>query len=207
VTALRRFDETMKMVMKGHARARLDRVLSHKLMGHLFPDLMPALESAEDEGLMNMLWASMGNTDDRIAAGKPTTPAFLFAVLLWPGLQVHSAQNPEQGMKPLPAAERAADRVISRQVSRIAIPRRFSVPMREIWSLQPRFSSRQGKRAQRLYAHPRFRAAYDFLLLRAVADPRLQELADYWTDLQELEPEQRSELLRSPNQKRASGGA
>lgn len=206
VPAARLFDESLKLFMKGHAQASFERLIQHNLLRHLFPDLVPALNNASDEGLMDMLNASMANTDSRIAVGKPTTPAFLFAVLLWPALQQRTARNRDKGMKPIPAAEHAADRVISRQVGQIAIPRRFSVPMREIWSLQSRFTSRRGKRAQRLYAHPRFRAAYDFLLLRAVADPSLMELADYWTDLQELSPEERQDLLSSPGQRR-SGGA
>lgn len=206
VPAARLFDESLKLFMKGHADASFTQLLKHNLLGHLFPDIVAALNGADDDGLMNMQRAAMANTDERIRIGKPTTPAFLFAVLLWPGLLVQTARNREQGMKPIPAAELAADRVISRQVNQIAIPRRFSVPMREIWSLQSRFTSRQGKRAQRLYSHPRFRAAYDFLLLRAVADPPLQELADYWTDLQELNPDQRRDLLTAPSQRRVAGG-
>ncbi len=207
VPAARLFDESLKLFMKGHSQASFDRLMKHNLLGHLFPDLVPALDAAPDEGLMAMMNASMANTDERIAIGKPTTPAFLFAVLLWPGLQQRAARNQQNGMKPLPAAELAADRVISRQVGQIAIPRRFSVPMREIWSLQGRFKSRRGKRAQRLYAHPRFRAAYDFLLLRAVADPSLNELAEYWTKLQELPSDERQQWLSSPPNRRSGGSS
>ncbi len=205
VPAARLFDESLKLFMKGHAAASYRSLDQHDLLRHLFPDTVPALEVADNNGLQRMLAEAMANTDERIRVGKPTTPAFLFGVLLWPALERQAAANRQQGMKPLPAAELAADKVISRQVSRISIPRRFSVPMREIWSLQPRFNSRQGKRAQRLYNHPRFRAAYDFLLLRAVADPRLQNLADWWTELQELDPDERRERLRSPAQRRAAG--
>ena len=79
---------------------------------------------------------------------------------------------------------------------RVSLPRRFSTPMREIWEMQPRLEQRDGKRPSRLVTHPRFRAAYDFLVLRAEAGEVDQELADWWTRLQELDPEeQRREVL------------
>ncbi len=92
----------------------------------------------------------------------------------------------------------AADSVISRQIRRVAVPKRFTVPMREIWAMQPRFTQRSGKRPLRLLVHPRFRAAYDFLLLRNAAGEPLQELCDWWTELQTAQgPDQETMISRT----------
>jgi poly(A) polymerase len=123
------------------------------------------------------------------------TPAFLFATMLWPALHGRAMELEEQGQKPYEAIHAAADWIISRQVKTTAIPRRFSAQMREIWALQMRFERRQGKRVKRLMAHPRFRAAYDFLLLRAVEDQSLEDSAKWWTQAQELSPGDLDDLI------------
>ena len=135
---------------------------------------MPALRdwstSSVDAGAQGL-----ENTDNRIHEDKPVTPAFLFAVLLWEPVRLRGAVAGGRG-GPYQAVQRAGGEVVARQVQRIALPRRFSTPMQEIWGLQSRFLQTRGKRPQRLLTHPRFRAAYDFLLLRArsgEADPEL----------------------------------
>jgi poly(A) polymerase len=90
-------------------------------------------------------------------------------------------------MHPVEAQMRAADEVLREEQRHVSIPKRFSFPMREIWSMQPRFARRQGKNAAKLFEHKRFRAAYDFLLLRAQAGEESQELADWWTRYQEID--------------------
>ena len=92
---------------------------------------------------------------------------------------------------------------MARQILRVAIPKRFSIPAREIWQMQPRFEMRRGSAPQRLMAHPRFRAAYDFLLLRARAGEAPQELADWWTAAQAGQPlEAAPDALEAPPRKR-----
>ncbi|MEM9531974.1 MAG: polynucleotide adenylyltransferase PcnB [Pseudomonadota bacterium] len=209
VPAARLFDENLKLLMKGHA-AESYRLLQHyDLFSHLYVDSAAAL--AADDSWQPMLAAAMRNTDERIAQSRPTTPAFLFAVLLWPGQVAQVKALRDEGMKPGEAAQVAADQVISRQVSRIAIPRRFSVPLREIWSLQSRFRFRRGKRAHRLFSHPRFRAAYDFLLLRTEADANLKDDARWWTELQEVDIDERRERMNAgggkPRRRRRPDGA
>jgi poly(A) polymerase len=115
---------------------------------------------------------------------KSVTPTFLFAVLLWPAI-LRALDTPDGPLPEDPALLlEASDKVISRQLSRIALPKRFSLPLRELILLQTRFERRSGRRALRLLEHPRFRAAYDFLLLRAAAGEADAELAQWWTDLQ-----------------------
>jgi poly(A) polymerase len=113
------------------------------------------------------------------------TPAFLFAVLLWEPVRRRSDELQASGTAPYQAVQQAAAELLARQVQRVALPRRFSTPMQEIWALQSRFGNTRGRRPQRLLAHPRFRAAYDFMLLRTAAGEADPELATWWTALQD----------------------
>jgi poly(A) polymerase len=191
----RLFEEVLKLFMGGYA-SECFRLLNHYgLYTQLFPDSGAMLESEAGVGAKRMIEAALENTDQRVAKGKPVTPAFLFATMLWPAMHSRALDLEKEGLRPYDALHQAADWVIGRQVSRTAIPRRFSTPMREIWVLQSRFSRTQGKRVKRLMAHPRFRAAYDFLLLRAVEDNELETSAKWWTRAQELSPGELSKLI------------
>src|SRR5690606_3745311 len=142
-------------------------------------------------------------TDERVRADKSVTPTFLFAVLMWPSIrQAFEKLRPEQGAE-VPALLAACDQVTARQQARVAVPKRFTLPLREIVGLQPRFEFREGRRALRLLDHPRFRAAYDFLLLRAAAGEVDQELAQWWTDVQSLSPEERVARVEQGGEARA----
>ncbi|MEW8396900.1 MAG: polynucleotide adenylyltransferase PcnB, partial [Candidatus Thiodiazotropha sp.] len=122
---------------------------------------------------------------------KSVTPAFLFAVLLWEPVRLGYEALLKQDEQPIEALQSAASDVLSGQSRHISIPKRFSYPMRDIWQLQPRFQQRQGKKPYRLLTHPRFRAAYDFLLLRAEAGEVETELAKWWTDFQQANSQQK----------------
>ncbi|HZY34033.1 MAG TPA: polynucleotide adenylyltransferase PcnB, partial [Rhodanobacter sp.] len=128
----------------------------------------------------------LANTDARIAEDKSVTPAFLFAVLLWGEVRDVAHQLIGRGVEGNEAWARAAGQVVGEQCQRVAIPRRFTFTMEEIWSLQPRFEQIQRKRVFRLLAHPRFRAAFDFLLLRAGESPAMRELGQWWAHAQQL---------------------
>ena len=189
----RLFDEVLKLFLSGQATRSLDRLLHYRLFSALFPDAgRVALASDSNR---RMLADAMANTDQRVAEDKPVTPAFLFAVLLWGPMRERAAQLEAEGMVAHEAIVEAGEWITSRQVSHTAIPRRFSIPMREIWQMQPRFEQPVGRKAMRLMEHPRFRAAYDFLLLRAVEDPSLEPLAAEWTKLQAMNPNQLRESL------------
>jgi poly(A) polymerase len=145
------------------------------------------------------------NTDERIVADKPVTPAFLFAALLWPAYCRELAVLQKQGVDANVAQQRAADRVTLHQAERIALPRRFSLPMQEIWLLQPRFTQRIRKRVFRLLAHPRFRAAFDFLELRMSGAPEVAEDVAFWREAQAQSPELLAERLVSNKPARGEG--
>ena len=132
---------------------------------------------------------TMRNTDERIHAGKSVTPYFFLAALLWPPLVRIQKEFEAKGMAPHPALQKAADRVLAQQIQSTAIPKRFSIPMREIWEMQLRLARTQSRKAEDLLTHPRFRAAYDFVLLREQSGENLNGIGGFWTRLQQEHPD------------------
>ena len=184
----RLFDESLKMFLSGNGLKSF-RTLEHcGLLKFLFPATARALKRG-DAALRSLVERGLANTDARIHEDKSVTPAFLFAVLLWGEVRDVAEQAIERGQDSNEAWARAATKVVSEQCQRVAIPRRFTFTMEEIWSLQPRFEQVQRKRVFRLMAHPRFRAAFDFLLLRADESVAIRELGQWWTHAQQLPPE------------------
>jgi poly(A) polymerase len=192
VPPARLFDEVQKLMLAGHAVASFDWLARLDLLAHLLPDTSAVLAQAPGSSAERLVQLGLANTDARVRADKPVTPTFLFAVLLWPaiarGAGVEGGRLPEDPQRLLTSC----DEVLARQLRRIALPKRFSLPMRELIALQSRFERRAGRRALRLLEHPRFRAAYDFLLLRAEAGEADPEVAAFWTRLQSLPPDQRT---------------
>ena len=137
------------------------------------------------------------NTDNRIKSSQRVTPAFIYAALLWPSLVKLTEAFKEKGNSTSYSLNKAASEVISRQISITAIPKRFTIPMREIWDLQLQMPRRGGKRAERLSLHRRFRAGYDFILLREQAGENLDNLGEWWTIYQEASIEEREEMSQN----------
>jgi poly(A) polymerase len=189
-SSARLFDESLKMFLAGHGERSFLELERRGLLSALLPDTAIAL-LADTSGLCRtMLLRALANTDARVNADKSVTPAYLFAALLWPAYALELQKLLAEGHELAMAEQRAADRVTLRQMERIALPRRFSVPMHEIWWLQSRFGQRQRKRVMRLLAHPRFRAAFDFLELRAGVVPELAEEFAWWREAQGLAPDE-----------------
>lgn len=184
VPPARLFEEVLKLFLSGHAVASFEKLRQYGLFDVLFPETEEALATQEEEFPHTLVLKGLENTDARVAEGKPVTPAFLFAVLLWEPVRLRWLALQGEDLSPYAALQAAAGDILERQVARVAIPRRFSTPMREIWALQSRFQHTKGKRPKRLAAHPRFRAAYDFLLLRAESGEADSRLAQWWTDFQ-----------------------
>ena len=191
VPPARLFDEVNKMFLSGHAAATFNLLTEMGLLEHLFPDLAEVYAEEPDGPAMKLLRLGLEGTDARVREDKSVTPTFLFAVLLWPAIQRAVAKAPKVAGAEFHELLNACERVTIRQQSRVAVPRRFTLPLREIVALQPRFERREGKRALRLLEHPRFRAAYDFLLLRVAAGDADAELGQWWTDIQTLPAEER----------------
>jgi len=201
VPPARLFDETMKLMLGGGGIASFELLFRLDLLDHLMPDVDAALRAHPQSPGARLLRLGVEATDERVRAEKPVMPSFLFAVLLWPAI-LREAGVPDGPFPTDPQTGMAAcDAVLSRQLRRLAIPRRFSLPMRDLIAMQPRFERRAGRRALRLLEHPRFRAAYDFLRLRAAAGEIDPALADWWAQLQEMTGDARiAEVARQPGE-------
>ena len=198
IAPARMFDEVLKMLMSGYGERTFELLRQYQLWQHLFPDNAALLE---DPTALELTRIALRNTDQRIREDKRVTPAFLFAALLWPAVNREHLRLTGKGTPPVPALAQSAQKVTSAQLAHTAIPKRFSLPMREIWDMQLRLPQRSGNRAQRLSEHPRFRAAYDFLLLREESGEINPGLGQWWTDFQVADEEERlamvSKLQRS----------
>jgi poly(A) polymerase len=191
----RLFDESLKLFLSGHGLASFRELDRSGLLQFVFPSAATALRRSRGDEFRRLVESGLANTDQRVQAGKSVTPAFLFALLLWGGVRERAERAIASGSEPLQAWIHASDAAIQEQTARVAIPRRFSLVMEEIWALQPRFEQRMKKRVFRLLGHPRFRAAYDFLVVRAEAEPALAELAQWWEEAQQVDPDGLSDLL------------
>ncbi|WP_407362766.1 polynucleotide adenylyltransferase PcnB [Pseudomonas luteola] len=204
IPASRLFDEVLKLFLSGNAERTYELLVTYDLFAPLFPATAEALEK-NPEYTGRLIKQALANTDARIREGKPVTPAFLFAALLWPALPARVDYHQEKGLPPIPAMQEAAHDITLEQCRRIAIPKRFTIPMREIWDMQERLPRRQGKRADMLLENPRFRAGYDFLLLRESAGERTGNLGQWWTRYQEVSDSQRREMIRELSQEDGKG--
>lgn len=218
VPPARLFEEVLKLFLGGTAVGSFEHLRQFGLFAELFPDTEECLAHEENAFPLTLVLKGLESTDRRVAEDKPVTPAFLFAVLLWEPVRRLAQTLLDDGVAPFPAYQQAASQVFERQLQRVAIPRRFATPMQEIWALQSRFEQTRGKRPMRLLAHPRFRAAYDFLLLRAAAGEADPELATWWTRLQDTgeaperpdtstsAPAPKSRRRRRPRRRRGGDG-
>jgi poly(A) polymerase len=185
----RLFDEMLKLFMGGAALANFEMLRHYNLFEQLFPFTERSLAHEENNFPLTLVNHGMANTDARVEQGKPVTPAFLFAIFLWEPVRERAARLQAEGQQPALAMQHASAEIIAEQATIMATPRRFSLPMREIWMLQLRLEQKGGRRSQRVMAHPRFRAAYDFLLLRCASGEVPEEIGAWWTAAQELQVE------------------
>lgn len=199
----RLFDEMLKLLLSGHAQAGLQQLRLHGLHHGLLPLLDVVLDQPQGERFVSL---ALENTDQRIKHDKRVSPGFLFACLLWH--EVYAAWNIRLAQNPhtIPALYEAMEQVIDSQIEKLAIPRRFKTNMKEIWSMQPRFLQRAGMRPFRLLSHPRFRAGYDFLLLRCASGEVAEEIGEWWTVFQEVSHDERKAMLKKdmPRHRRKS---
>jgi poly(A) polymerase len=197
VPPARLFDEVLKLFLSGYGAKSFELLQKYGLFEHLFPLSAAAFELPPYAYAREMLERGLANTDARVVADKPVTPTFLFAILLWSAVLREMNERAAGPAPDLAQLMQACDAVLKTQQSRVAIPRRFAVPMRELLMLQPRFNRRSGVKALSLLQHPRFRAAYDFLLLRAEVGVADTELAEWWTQIQVLPQEERVALVQA----------
>ncbi|MBT8041060.1 MAG: polynucleotide adenylyltransferase PcnB [Xanthomonadales bacterium] len=183
VPPARLFEEVNKLFLTGHGMRSMEALQRFGLS----QDLFPALPKGSGKGKVRigiLLRKTLENTDKRVRESLPVTPAFLFAALLWEPVRDRAGELEKSGESPYMAIMAASEEAIASQVKRTAIPRRYSAVTRQIWLMQARFGKTRGKRWKRLLYEQRFRAGYDFLLLRAEEDPELEPLCEFWTEAQ-----------------------
>ena len=201
VSSARLFDETLKLMIGGYAVRTFAMLQDYQLGTYLFSPTLEAL-SETDNSSAKLVELALHNTDQRLAEDKSVTPAFLFAALLWPVFKLHLAGSKNLGLSPQQAFEKSAQFAINEQLGYTAIPRRFTLATKEIWELQNKLGIRSKRNIEKVFNHMRFRAAYDFLLLREASGEELNGLGQWWTKFQESNEEEREQLLVSRNKNR-----
>lgn len=191
ISSARLFEEVLKLFQTGYALITFEKLRHFGLFAQLFPQTETCLTMEQDGFPITFVTRGLENTDRRVRDGKPIAPFFLFAVLLWEPVRRDYEQRLAVGHGWSEAMAMAAGAVAGRQQKRVSIPKRFGLPMREIWALQPALEQRRGKRPLTLLGHPRFRAAYDFLVLRAEAGEVDPDIAAWWIRFQQVSQAER----------------
>lgn len=196
VSPARLFEEVLKLLHSGSAVMVYEALLQHQLFAHLFPLTFECLQHKRypTDALLRAVFQS---TDDRIKQGKNVTPAFAIAALLWHPILVQAEQYVQSGMTFFPARLRAIEALLAKQAEQLTMPKKIVQGVRDIWMLQMRLQKRLGKHAETLMEAPRFRAAFDFLLLRSEAGEPIQALAQWWHAYVEGGMKERKHLLQS----------
>lgn len=198
----RMFEEFNKLFLSGKGLSNFKLLRAYGLFHHLFPAVELALNEQQPEYINDFISKALSNSDQRIANDQRVTPAFLLAAMLWYPLQQKIAEMQQQiALSPQDAFFSALAEITSQQQQRIAIPKRFQAVMKDIWILQEKLTRREGKRAFKTFEHPKFRAGYDFLLLRAEIElpyhgNQLTDLARWWTDFQQSEPPTQQQMIK-----------
>jgi poly(A) polymerase len=192
VPPARVFDEMLKLLLSGHASACVRQLREEGLSKGVLPLLDVILEQPLGERFVTL---ALAQTDERVLGDRPVSPAFLFAALLWHEVLAASKARQAKGERPVPALEAAMDKVLDAQFEKLALTRKLTATMREVWTMQPRFEQRGGQRPYRLLEAPRFRMGYDFLALRAASGEVSAELEAWWRTFQHADADTRKAML------------
>lgn len=193
IPAGRRFDEYTKLFLHGHGEITFDALKHYQVLHHLFPALADPIQPANEQ----LIYFALANTDVRVRERKGVNPGFLIAVILWPLYQHHLAEIQKRPPMPMQLmSQKAASYALEQQVQFTSIPKRFSAAIRAIWTMQHWLEQRRPRQVIRLLNDPKFRAAYDFLELRASAYPKLKPLADWWHEIQ-FDKSKRTKMIKA----------
>jgi poly(A) polymerase len=197
VPAARLFDETLKLFLTGHGVKSFEVLRRRGLLGVLYPAVERYFRQHPDSLVEKLLVAGLANTDDRVRAGKSVTPTFLFTLLLYGPIAAYIEKEPQEKWGDVGTILDSCDAAVREAQQRVTIPKRFSLGVRDMFALQPQLEQPRGRRVLRLIEQPRFRAAYDLLLLRAEVGMAHSDLAQWWTALQAAHPAQRQEMVQA----------
>ena len=192
VPQARLLDEVLKMLLSGRSLECIQQLRKMDLHHGLLPLLDVILEQPMGEKFVML---ALRNTDERLGQDKTVSPAFLFAALLWHEVLAAWNMRVQQGARPVGAMHDAMNEVLAKQRARLAIPHRHDAVMKEIWLMQQRFEQRAGQRPFRLLEQPRFRAGFDFLLLRCASGEVNDEIGLWWDEFQDAGNARQAEML------------
>ena len=190
----RLFDELLKLLCTGYGEQSLEQLLEHRLLAHLISN---SERITADPQALQLLQTALSNSDTRVKKDMGISPTFILAALFWPHLKQSEAGLASNKLPPLTTRQQAADIVLQQQSSYTSIPKRIQLGIKDIWEMQLRLQSRRGNRVLRLLQHPRFRAGYDFVLLREQCGEQLDGLGQWWTDLQNMDEEQQQQAVQA----------
>lgn len=202
VANARLYDEILKLFLSGYALQSFEKLRYYGLFHILFPQTEACLANKNDDFTPIFLIKALENSDKRIALGKSITPYFLLAAFLWEAVQIKVKIKLEHGENHYFSLQHAANEVLRLQIKTLAIPKRVTQSIREVWTLQARFEQRSHSRVYRLLSHVRFRAAYDFLVLRSETGGAETELAQWWTIFQDVDSKQQQQMLAVINKEK-----
>jgi poly(A) polymerase len=206
VPAARLFDETLKLFLTGHGTKSLEVLRRRGLLAVLYPGVENYLLRHPESAVEKLLMAGLANTDERVQAGKSVTPTFLFTLLLYGPIAAYIEKQPQENWGDVGTILDGCEHALREAQKRVTIPKRFSLGVRDMFALQPQLENPRSRRVLRLIEQPRFRAAYDLLLLRAAVGMASRELAEWWTALQAAGPQQRMEMAQALEASRGSRG-
>jgi poly(A) polymerase len=199
IPSARLFEETIKLFLAGHALSTYHLLRKFGLFQQLFPQAGKLLTPEGNSAYERFLEKALAGSDKRVAADQPVTPTFFYATLLWGVVALRQREISNESNLPFQDAMQVAmNEAIEQQIHTVAIPRRFTSDVREIWLLQERLPRYSGKRAEKLFAQPKFRAAFDFLELRAQVEPRFRDIVAWWQDYQQTHEFIRPEHTHTP---------
>jgi len=206
IPAARLFDEVIKLLLSGYAVQTFESLRRYGLFGLLFPETESRLGDEPDGFPLVFLAKALERSDERLQQNKGIAPFFLFACLLWEPVRLLAEAKIKAGENEVFAYQEASAEVLNRQVRFVAIPRSITLTMREVWMLQPRLEQTKGGRPFKLLGHPRFRAAFDFLVLRAETGEADPELADWWAYFQTASEADQKAMTREGGAAQAVAG-
>ena len=194
VPTARRYEEVLKLFFTGSASKTFDNLLEYKVLRYLLPSTSRYFEKENpDKKIIHFIRLALKNSDSRVVKDLPLTPAFLFSVLLWPSLVKRIGEIQSSKIK-IPLLRKAADKAIREQNAHCFIPNRVESMIKDIWEFQIKLLKVKSPKITSLISHKRFRASYDFLILREQSGVNLNGCGKWWTDIQNQSEHRREDL-------------
>jgi poly(A) polymerase len=202
VSSARLFEEVLKLF---HGGAAYETYLLLRKYG-IFKYLFPFTDQVAVEGVEGMPERALQNTDKRVRAGKPVIPAFLFACMMWDPVKADAQMLMDDGTPEAEAWRVAMSDGLRDQNQYVAVPRRLAEIILDIWNIHFRLMKRNPRMVKASLGNRRFRAAYDFLLLRTMVHEVDEEISEWWTEIQELDAQGRDEMITELNESHKNQG-